>query len=52
MKSPMGERDRAMLEGYLQDLICDARSPNQLDLLVQALTMLQHSRTRAASNSA
>jgi hypothetical protein len=52
MKSPMGEHDRVILEAYLQDLICEARNPNQLDVLVQVLTLLQHTRTRAASNSA
>jgi hypothetical protein len=52
MKSPMGEHDWVMLEAYLQDLICEARNPTQLDVLVQALTLLQHTRTRAASNSA
>jgi hypothetical protein len=41
-----------MLEAYLQDLIGDAKSPDQLDMLVQALTSLQHSRTRTASNRA
>jgi hypothetical protein len=52
MKSSIGEHDRMMLEAYLHDLIWDAKKPEERDVLVQALTSLQHSRARTASNSA
>ena len=40
-----------MLEAYLQDLIWGTKKPEDLDVLVQVLTSLQHVRTRTASNS-